>query len=241
MELLYTLLKESFVDVAYNEVSLIILLLILSVSLLLIIALTSKKTEHFLRIIKILEPHEKPKTLLFWIIGIVIAVKTFQAIILQPFVVDGGSMLTTFHSGDFLLVDKMSFLFTKPARGEVIVFKFYEGDQRYQGRYLIKRIIGLPGEHVVVSGKITTIYNKANPNGFAYNDSYIDPVYNTNNTPRGADTVLGADEYFVMGDNRDGSYDSRSWGPLPGKDIRGKAFLRVIPKPSLLPGDKSSQ
>lgn len=239
MELLYTLLKESFVDVAYNKVSLSILLIIIAVSLLLFLAHYSKKIEFFLRKIKILETHEKPKTLLLWIIGIVVAVKTFQAVILQPFIVDGGSMLDTFHSGDFLLVDKMSFLFSAPKRGEVIVFKFFEGEAKYQGRYLIKRVIGLPGEHIVVADGKTMIYNKQNPNGFEYNESFLTPLYNVNKTFRGADVTLGADEYFVMGDNRDGSYDSRSWGPLPGKDIRGRAFIRVMPAPSMLPGDES--
>jgi signal peptidase I len=239
MELLYTLLKESFVDVAYNQVSLLILIIILTVTSLLILALFSKRVERFLRSIKILEQHEKPKTLLIWVIAIVIAVKSFQAIILQPFIVDGGSMLSTFHSGDFLLVDKMSFLFKKPARGEVVIFKFYEGDQKYQGRYLIKRVVGLPGEHIVVSGRKTMIYEKGSTEGFLYNEAFLDSTYNANLSPRGADIVLGDDEYFVMGDNRDGSYDSRSWGALPGKDIRGKAFIRVAPKPSLLPGDES--
>lgn len=239
MELFFTLLKESFVDIAYNKVSLSILMIILVVALLLFIALFSKKVEVMLRTVRVLETHEKPKALLYWIIAIVIAVKTFQAILLQPFIVDGGSMLSTFHSGEFLLVDKLSFIFTKPKRGEVIVFKFYEGDQKYQGRYLIKRIIGLPGERVVVADGKTIIYNKTNPNGFIYNESFLDKMYNENKTYRGADIVLSEGEYFVMGDNRDGSYDSRSWGPLPGKDIRGRAFLRVMPNPEFLPGDES--
>ncbi len=239
MELLYTLLKESFVDIAYNKVSLSILIIILAVAILLFIALFSKKVEGLLRTVRILETDEKPKTLLYWIIGIVIAVKAFQAILLQPFIVDGGSMLSTFHSGEFLLVDKLSFIFTKPKRGEVVVFKFYEGDQKYQGRYLIKRIVGLPGEHIVVADGKTVIYNKKNPNGFIYNESFLDSTYNQNKTYRGADMVLSEGEYFVMGDNRDGSYDSRSWGPLPGKDLRGRAFLRVMPNPGFLPGDES--
>lgn len=240
MELLYTLLKESFVDVAYNSVSLSILLIILTVTLLLCVALFSKRVEKFLRKIKILEEKEKPKTLLIWVIGIVIAVKTFQAIVLQPFVVDGGSMLSTFHSGDFLLVDKLSFLFTEPKRGEVVIFKLFVGEDKYQGRYLIKRVIGLPGEHVVVSGRKTTIYNKENPNGFIYDESFLNPLYNSNDSSRGADMTLGPEEFFVMGDNRDGSYDSRSWGPLKGADMRGRAFLRIMPLPGLLPGDQTN-
>lgn len=240
MEFLYTLLKESFVDVAYNNVSLTILLLIVTVTLLLTVALFSKKTEKALRVIKLLEEDESPKTLLTWVVGIVIAVKTFQAIILQPFIVDGGSMLTSFRSGDFLLVDKMSFLFTKPVRGEVAIFKFYEGKDKYEGKYLIKRIVGLPGEHIVVSGRKTTIYNKENPEGFVYDESFLDPLYNSNDSPRGADITLGDNEYFVMGDNRDGSYDSRSWGPLKGEHLRGRAFIRIMPSPSLLPGDQTN-
>jgi signal peptidase I len=241
MELLYTLLKESFVDVAYNKISLTILLIIVTVSFALFIALFSKKVEVLLRKIKILEEHEKPRTLLLWILGIVIAVKVFQGIVLQPFIVDGGSMLSTFRSGEFLLVDKLTFLFKEPKRGEVIVFKFFEGEQKYLGRYLIKRIIGLPGERVVVKDGKTIIHNKENPKGFVYDESFLDPVYNQNKTYRGADIALGEKEYFMMGDNRDGSYDSRIWGALPKKDMRGRAFLRMFPHFEVLPGDQSGK
>ncbi len=239
MELFYTLLKESFVDVAYNKASMTILVIIVTVSFFLFLALFFKKIESTLRKIKILEEHEKPKTLLLWIIGIVIAVKVFQGIILQPFIVDGGSMLSTFRSGEFLLVDKFSLFFTEPKRGEVIIFKLFEGEERYQGRYLVKRIIGLPGERIVVKDGKTIIYNKMNPNGFVFDESFLDPLYNQNKTYRGADVALGKDEYFMMGDNRDGSYDSRLWGALPKNDMRGRALLRVFPNFGLLPGDES--
>lgn len=239
MELLFTLLKESFVDGAYNNVSKTILTLILLIASLLILALFSKKVEKFLMKIKVLEEHEKPRTALYWVIGIIISVKLFQAVILQPFIVDGGSMLPTFHSNDFLLVDKMTYLVKSPERGQVVIFKLFEGDKRYEGRYLIKRIVGLPGEHVVVNSGQTIIYNKENPNGFVYNESFLDTAYSTNKTPRDADMTLADGEYFVMGDNRDGSYDSRMWGPLKAIDIRGRAFLRLWPNPSLLPGDET--
>lgn len=239
MELLFTLLKESFVDGAYNSVSKTILILILLITSLLVLALFSKKVERLLMKLKVLEEHEKPRTALYWVIGIIVSVKIFQAIILQPFIVDGGSMLPTFHSGDFLLVDKMTYLIKDPERGQVIIFKLFEGDKRYEGRYLIKRVVGLPGDRVVVENGKTTIYNKETPNGFIYNESFLDPDYSTNKTPRDANVTLSDGEYFVMGDNRDGSYDSRMWGPLKAIDIRGRAFIRLWPNSSLLPGDET--
>lgn len=135
-------------------------------------------------------------------------------------------MLPTYHDKEFLLVDKLSYYIDKPHRGDVTIFKLYEGGTNpYTGKYLIKRIIGLPGEHVVVEDGVTTIYNTEHPEGFVVDESFV--LYK--DVQKNADVTLDANHYFVMGDNRAQSYDSRSWGPLNTADIKGQVLLRVFP------------
>ena len=157
---------------------------------------------------------------------IVIPIRMFIA---QPFVVSGDSMFPTFHNGEYLIVNEISYLVGLPHRGEVVIFR-YPLDTK---RYFIKRIIGLPNEDISISNGTITIYNKANPNGFSLTEPYIDESFNTT-----AHYKTGPDEYFVMGDNRNRSSDSRIWGVVPGKLLIGKAFLRLYPFSSLsyLPG-----
>jgi signal peptidase I len=152
-----------------------------------------------------------------------------------PYVVSGTSMLPTFQNWNYLIVDKLSYTFEKPQRGDVIVLDL----PQETSRALIKRIIGLPGDTVVLSGPdpTVTIINAANPNGFVLNEPYIDPanyggISNTRYT-------LGPDEYFVMGDNRVVSADSRTWGLLPAQDIVGRVFVRLYPfnELGILPGE----
>ena len=157
--------------------------------------------------------------------------------IVEPYVVDGASMYPTFKTGNYLLVDKLSYEIGKPKRNSVLVFK-YPNDQ---SKSFIKRIIGLPGETLVMKNNVLTITNAENPNGFTPDQSY---VVNQCQHTGGAcvssfEKTLARDEYFVMGDNRAESFDSRSWGPLPKKDILGKPFVRLWPltKISILPGN----
>lgn len=139
----------------------------------------------------------------------------------QPFIVKGESMVPNFHSGDYLIVDEISYAFRMPKRGEVIVLKY---PQNISERF-IKRIIGLPGERVRINnGKITILKNGS--------ESVLDekeylPILSL--TKGNIDMVLGDGEYFVLGDNRQFSYDSRLWGALPKEDIVGRAFLRIYP------------
>ena len=105
-------------------------------------------------------------------------------------------------------------------RGEVIVFDAPTND----GRYFIKRIIGLPGERIVVDGTSVTIFNKENPDGFQASETYVRVQ-----SSRKTDKTLGSDEYFVMGDNREVSSDSRIWGALKRDAIEGRAALRILP------------
>lgn len=216
---------DSFTDVAQNPVSITIFFILSLLIVSLLIAMIFPFFKDFLVRIRLLEEDERPSSLLFWILGVIIIVKLIQAFIIQPFIVDGGSMLPTFHNQEFLLVDKLSYLTRAPHRGEVMIFKLQEGNNKYIGKYLIKRVIGLPGEHVVVSNGVTTIYNEENPNGFIVDEPYV--TYK--DTHKNVDITLDEDHYFMMGDNRAQSYDSRDWGALHRSAIRGQALIRILP------------
>lgn len=143
-----------------------------------------------------------------------------QAFIIRPFIVSGSSMDPNIKDKEYLIVDEVSYRAREPRRGEVIVFKA----PPEPGKYYIKRIIGLPGDTVHIKNGIITITNDEHPKGFTLDEPYIvhesadeDVEY----VPEGS--------YFVMGDNRSGSYDSRGWGPLPEENIRGRALLRLLP------------
>jgi signal peptidase I len=154
----------------------------------------------------------------------------FRIFIAEPYIVDGASMDPTFKTADYLIVDKISYKFEEPKRNTVVVFK-YPVDP---SKNFIKRIIGLPGDTVDINKDRVKITNKENPEGITLDQTYL--VHK-------ADTVmkktLGENEFFVMGDNRAESFDSRSWGILPRKNILGKPVLRLYPfnKIDVLPGD----
>jgi len=149
--------------------------------------------------------------------------------IFQPFIVKGESMVPNFHSGDYLIVDQISYKIGNPKRGDVIVFKYpLDTSQRY-----IKRIIGLPFEKVEIKdGKV--IISKVNEDGLEDNSEKLilneeEYLPDLKNTEGGLNVTLSDNEFFVLGDNRQFSYDSRKWGVLPKKDIIGKAIFRVFP------------
>lgn len=163
-------------------------------------------------------------------LAIVLPIRFFVA---EPFIVSGASMEPTFKTGEYLIVDQLSYRLEAPKRGEVIIFHYPQDTSKY----FIKRIVGLPGETVELRGVDIYIKNKENPNGTKIDQSYIintkfdDAVY-----------PLDSGQYFVMGDNRGASSDSRTWGPLPEDLIVGRAFVRLFPPQeiSLLPGDHSN-
>ncbi|MEK9135176.1 MAG: signal peptidase I [Patescibacteria group bacterium] len=152
---------------------------------------------------------------------IVVPIRYF---VFQPFFVKGQSMDPTFENGDYLIVDELSYKFRAPARGEVIVFKYpNDPSQRY-----IKRIIGLPGETVEIqAGKI--IIFRADKN-ITLDEKYLPP---NDLTLGDTKAVLGAKDYFVLGDNRLASSDSRRWGSLPRDNIIGRVILRAWPLNSI--------
>ena len=156
-------------------------------------------------------------TLAFLIVVIVVPIRLF---VISPFVVDGESMHPTFENLDYLIVDELIYDFRAPARGDVIVFR-YPGDPSI---FYIKRIIGLPGETVSISRGATAI-TTASGKTFTLSEPYIvdeDATYTKV-------TRLNAGEYFVMGDNRPNSSDSRVWGVLPRANIIGRVDLRLLP------------
>lgn len=151
--------------------------------------------------------------------AIVIPIRMF---VFQPFIVSGESMYPTFHNADYLIIDEFGYYFKEPKRGEVIVFHYPNEPKRY----LIKRIIGLPGETVIFKNNDVYIKNDENPDGVKLSEPYI-----SQNTIPGNDTEIKVtnDHYFVMGDNRGFSSDSRTWGLLPRENITGRPGLRLLP------------
>jgi signal peptidase I len=158
---------------------------------------------------------------------IVIPVRLFVA---EPFIVSGSSMVPTFTNGDYLIVDKISYELGAPKRDDVVVFRY----PRDTTKFFIKRIIGLPNETVDIKGNDVTITNGTHTEGFKLDQPFV-------KNPANNDThiVLKSDEYFVMGDNRSGSSDSRVWGPVRRSLLTGRAFLRLFPlnKIDVLPGN----
>lgn len=160
---------------------------------------------------------------------IVIPIRTFIA---QPFLVSGGSMKPTFLDGEYLIIDELSYNFKSPERGQVVVFK-YPNDP---SKYFIKRIVGLPGELINVENGKVTITNKEHPDGLELTEPYInEAVWGYRNIKM----QLDEKDYFVMGDNRNASSDSREWGALDKKFITGHVALRLLPinKAEASPGD----
>ncbi|HRH31293.1 MAG TPA: signal peptidase I [Candidatus Paceibacterota bacterium] len=144
----------------------------------------------------------------------------FRLFVAQPFIVSGLSMFPTFDNGQYLIVDELSYRFQSPERGDVIIFHFPNNTKEY----FIKRIIGLPGETVSIVGGKVKIVNAENPEGFLLTEPYIEDKLSDTEA-----TILDDSHYYVMGDNRDASYDSRSWGSLSKDLIVGRAFLRLVP------------
>lgn len=163
-------------------------------------------------------------------LGIALCIRFFIA---SPWLVSGPSMLPTFQNFNYLLVDRLSYRFHEPERGDVIVF----GLPQMPSRDLIKRIVGLPGETVVLDGQEIIITNAQHPEGFSLEEPYLDSANLGGANKMHVD--LKADEYFVLGDNRRVSADSRIWGVLPRSNIIGKVFLRLFPfnKINIFPGE----
>lgn len=150
-----------------------------------------------------------------------------RSFVIQPFFVKGSSMEPNFEDGDYLIVNEIGYRLEKPKRGDVIIFR-YPNDT---SEYFIKRIVGLPGETIQIENGEVKIFNAENPDGFILDESvYLaDSVVTT-----GSDLEeLGDTEYYVLGDNRGASSDSRRWGILDKNYIIGKAWVRAWPFDSM--------
>lgn len=153
-------------------------------------------------------------------LAIIVPIRYF---LVQPFFVKGASMDETFHNGDYVLIDELTYRFRDPQRGEVVVFRFPQDP----GQFFIKRIIGLPGEEIQIRNNEIVIHNMEHPKGFILDESaYLDKGQRTT-----GDFRLNIDEkeFFVLGDNRMQSSDSRIWGAVNRQLISGRVFFRAWP------------
>jgi signal peptidase I len=147
--------------------------------------------------------------------------------LIQPFIVEGNSMLPNFVDQEYLLAEKISYIISQPKRGDVVIFKPpVNPSQNY-----IKRIVGLPGETVEIASNTVTIINSVHPDGIALGEEYIasGTITRPLNNEDTEKVTLGDNQYFVLGDNREHSSDSREWGILPKANIIGRAWLTIKP------------
>jgi signal peptidase I len=166
----------------------------------------------------------------FAVLALVIVIP-FRMFIAQPFIVSGASMSPTFESGQYLIIDQLSYRFDQPSRGEVIIFRFPEDTSKF----FIKRVIGLPGETVELRGTDVIIKRPFDGSQLRLDEPYL---RSANLKDDFLTITLDTNEYFVMGDNRSASSDSRVWGAVTDDLIVGRAFVRLLPiaEASLYPG-----
>lgn len=152
---------------------------------------------------------------------IIIPVRYF---LIQPFYVKGASMEPNFFNNEYLIIDELTYRFKEIKRGDIVVFRYPRNPQEY----FIKRIIGLPGESVQIREAGVHICNQENPECFFLEEDYLGDQAETFSL--NDDIVeIGEDEYFVLGDNRMSSKDSRTFGPINESFIIGRALLRGWP------------
>lgn len=151
--------------------------------------------------------------------AIVIPLRTF---LVQPFYVKGQSMEPNFYDHEYLFIDKLTYRRDNPKRGDIVVTRY----PRDPSEFFIKRVVGLPGETVEVANGKVRIYNKEHENGFVLDEHpYLDQDY----TPLTDTKTLKDDEYYLMGDNRAASLDSRIFGPVKRSFLVGKVWVRAYP------------
>lgn len=157
----------------------------------------------------------------YTVISIIIVVP-FRIFVAQPFIVSGESMVPTFEPREYLVVDQITYRFEKPERGDVVIFK-YPLDPSV---YFIKRVVGLPGETVRIDANVVTVQGKGSDVVARLEEPYRSSAEADR---RPIEITLEDNEYYVLGDNRRESSDSREWGPLQEKFIVGRALMRVTP------------
>lgn len=153
-------------------------------------------------------------------LAIILPVRYF---LIQPFYVKGASMEPNFYDHEYLIIDELSYRFHEPERGDIVVFR-YPRDPR---QFFIKRVIGLPGETVVVAGGTVSVIDADNPRGTALDESeYLEGEVFTAGDKR---VTLRQGEYYLLGDNRVSSLDSRIFGPVDRGMIIGRVWIRGWP------------
>lgn len=152
---------------------------------------------------------------------IIIPVRYF---LIQPFYVKGASMEPNFYDKEYLIIDEISYRFNEPERGDIIVFRYPRNPQEY----FIKRLIGLPGEEVLIEDGEVKIFNDEFPEGTVLQEDYLPEDRKTYGISK-EKVILGDNEYFVLGDNRNQSKDSRVFGPVNESFLIGKVLLRGFP------------
>ena len=168
----------------------------------------------------------KPAFLVLWEVvkvalislAIILPIRYF---LVQPFYVKGASMEPNFYDHDYLLIDELSYRFRLPGRGEVVVFRY----PRDPSNYFIKRIIGLPNERVVVRDNELYL-GSVNGELVRYEEEYLGEWIRTVGS---LDVTLGSNQYFVLGDNRSASLDSRAFGAIDERVIVGRVWVRAWP------------
>jgi len=176
------------------------------------------------------EPGFWAETIRYVIISILI-VFPIRVFVAQPFIVSGESMAPTFEDSEYLIIDELTYRLGEPQRGDVAVFRFPQNPKKF----FIKRIIGLPGETVEINGSVVNITNASGK--VVLKEEYVKrPAFNN------IIVTLEPGEYWVMGDNRAESSDSRSWGTVPRDHIVGRALLRLFPlgRAGLFPGQEDA-
>lgn len=216
-------LLSQFFEISLTPFSIIFLAFFTILILSLFLAIFSKKIENILKNLHVLERDESPAQFLKWIISVIIIVRTIQVFFIQPFLVDGTSMYPTFKDNNLLIVDK-TYKYRTINRNDVLVFKFEVENSPYYGKFFIKRIIGLPGDTITINGTSTKIIDR-NGKEINLDESYV----KFPKVDQFVQITLKSDEYFVEGDNRDGSYDSRAWGPIKIDQMAGKPLLQLWP------------
>lgn len=162
---------------------------------------------------------------------IVLPVRLFVA---QPFIVSGESMSPTFENGEYLIVDELTYRLEEPKRGDVVIFRY----PRNPSEFFIKRIIGLPGETVTIEDGTVSV-KEAGGTTIILDEPYVKNIGNGRN----ATYTVDEESYFVMGDNRPESSDSRVWGLMPKENLIGRAFVRLLPvnEAGIFPGKTTYQ
>ncbi len=152
-------------------------------------------------------------------LAIILPVRYF---LVQPFYVKGASMEPSFYDHEYLIIDELSYRFHDPERGDIVVFR-YPGDPR---QFFIKRVVGLPGEKIQIVGGRVKIANASRPYGYFLDErAYLGDIY----TAGDKQISLRSDEYFLLGDNRHASLDSRIFGPVKREFVVGRVWIRGWP------------